>query len=304
MEKQLDQLRNYELLREDEIVEICNKAINILIHEPNIRRVSSNIVVVGDIHGQFSDLLHIFDTHGSPEKINYLFLGDFVDRGENSLECILCLLIYKVHFPDKVTLLRGNHEQKVINKVYGFYDEVSAKYPNKKIWEAINAVFDYLNIACIIDGRYFCTHGGISPRVTINKLERVDRFEKLTDQSIINDVLWSDPFYRMGVLPNPRGNGCLFGEDVLKQFLMFNNVEILIRSHQLAIEGFKWDLDGCCLTIWSAPNYMGKCSNPASVLLVEENLPITSRSIKMFQKTKPMVRDAAEAPNAVPNSPR
>jgi len=274
------------VLSEVEIFDICKKAKDILLFEPNVRRVNSNIVIVGDIHGQFSDLLHIFDTYGTPEKINYVFLGDFVDRGENSLECILYLLIYKIHYPGRVTLLRGNHEQKVINKVYGFYDEVAAKYPNTGVWEMINTVFDHLNIACIIDGKYLCVHGGISPNITINKLERIDRFEKLTEQSIINDVLWSDPFYKTGVSPNPRGNGCLFGEDVLKQFLMFNNVEMLIRSHQLAIEGFKWDFDGCCLTVWSAPNYMGKCSNPASVLFIEENLPITSRSIKIFQKTK------------------
>lgn len=287
MEEQLNQLRRYEMLNEGEILEICTKATEILLFEPNVRRVESNIVIVGDIHGQFSDLLHIFDTHGTPEIINYVFLGDFVDRGHNSLECILYLLIYKIHYPERVTLLRGNHEQKIINKVYGFYDEVALKYPNTSIWEMINIVFDHLNIACIVDGKYLCVHGGISPRVTISKLERVDRFEKLTEHSIINDVLWSDPFYKTGVSPNPRGNGCLFGEDVLKQFLIFNNIEMLIRSHQLAIEGFKWDFDGCCLTVWSAPNYMGKCSNPASVLLIEKNLSITSRSIKIFEKIKP-----------------
>ncbi|ELA42396.1 uncharacterized protein VICG_00495 [Vittaforma corneae ATCC 50505] len=287
MKEQLGQLKRHELLDEEEISEICSKAIEILILEPNIKRVNSPTIVVGDIHGQFSDLLQIFNSHGTPENVHYVFLGDFVDRGENSLECILCLLIYKIHYPANVTLLRGNHEQKIINKVYGFYDEVCIKYSNNIIWKMINSVFDHLSIVCIIDGRYFCVHGGISPRVSINELERVDRFEKIADQSIINDIIWSDPFYRMGASPNPRGNGFLFGEDVLKQFLIFNNVEILIRSHQLAIEGFKWDFDGHCLTIWSAPDYMGKCSNPASVLLIERNMPITPRSIKIFQKAKP-----------------
>lgn len=286
MKKFLEQLRNHELLSESEITEICNKAIETLILEPNICRVSSDVIVVGDIHGQFSDLLHIFQTYGTPEDIDYIFLGDYVDRGENSLECILYLLIYKIMFPRKITLLRGNHEQKMINKVYGFHDEVCAKYGNSTIWNKINKVFDHLSLCCIVDGRYLCVHGGISPRVSINNLERVDRFEKLREESIINDLIWSDPFYKPGASPNPRGNGFLFGDDVLKQFLIFNNLDLLIRSHQLAIEGFKWDFNGACLTIWSAPDYMGKCSNPASVLHIQKNTPITQRSLKIFHKKK------------------
>lgn len=289
MKEHLQQLRRYELLKEEDISKICNKAIEILILEPNVKRINANTVVVGDIHGQFSDLLHIFDTYGTPETVNYVFLGDFVDRGGHSLECILYLLIYKILYPGNITLLRGNHEQKAINKVYGFYDEIQTRYLNCIVWNMINGVFDHLILACIVDGKYFCVHGGISPRVSINKLERIDRFEKLTDDSIINDIIWSDPFYKLGASLNPRGNGFLFGEDVLKQFLMFNNVERLIRSHQLAIEGFKWDFGGHCLTVWSAPDYMGKCSNPASILLIEKNTPITSRSIKIFQKTKPKI---------------
>lgn len=286
MEDFLIKLRQFKLLDESEISTICNKVIDIMILEPNIRRVSSDVIVVGDIHGQFSDLLHIFETNGTPETMNYIFLGDFVDRGENSLECILYLFIYKILYPEKVTLLRGNHEQKIINKVYGFYDEIVSKYNNSTVWSIINSVFNHLNIGCIVDGKYLCVHGGISPRISINKLERVDRFEKLTETSIINDVLWSDPFNKSGSAPNPRGNGFLFGDDILKQFLVFNNLEMVIRSHQLSIEGFKWDFDGHCLTVWSAPDYMGKCSNPASVLLIERDTPISSRSLKIFHKTR------------------
>lgn len=285
MEKFLDKLLNYEVLSEIDVENICNQVIDILILEPNVRKVSPDAVIVGDIHGQFSDLVHIFENHGRPDKINYVFLGDFVDRGENSLECILFLLVNKILYPQGITLLRGNHEQKNINKVYGFYDEVNSKYGNYKVWTIINKVFSFLNISCIVDGRYLCVHGGISTRITINKLERVDRFEKLSQESIINDVIWSDPYYKNGSALNPRGSGFLFGEDVAKQFLMFNNLEMIVRSHQLAIEGYKWDFEGLCLTVWSAPNYMNKCSNPASVLLIEKNAPITSRNIKIFHKT-------------------
>lgn len=286
MQGLIDRIQRYELLKVSEICYICDRAIDIMILESNIRRISRNVTVVGDIHGQFSDLLHIFQAYGSPEHNSYVFLGDYVDRGENSLECIMLLLVYKIMYPDNISLIRGNHEQKAINKVYGFYDEVCAKYGGHKVWDAINGVFPHFNLGCIIDDRYLCIHGGISPRITINKLERADRFEKITDESIINDIIWSDPYYKQGFAPNPRGSGFLFGEDILKQFLIFNNLEMIVRSHQLAIEGYKWDFEGHCLTIWSAPDYMGKCSNPASVLFIEKDVPISSRSLKIFSKTK------------------
>lgn len=289
MQNFIERIQHYELLTESEICYVCDKVIDIMILEPNIRRITKNSIVIGDIHGQFSDLLHIFQVHGSPEQNSYVFLGDYVDRGENSLECIMLLLVYKIMYPDNIALIRGNHEQKTINRVYGFYDEVCMKYGGCKIWNIINNVFPHFNLGCIIDNKYLCVHGGISPRVTINKLERADRFEKITEESIINDIIWSDPYYKQGFAPNPRGSGFLFGEDILKQFLMFNNLEMIVRSHQLAIEGYKWDFENLCLTIWSAPDYMGKCSNPASVLFVEMGVPISSRSLKIFNKTKKAV---------------
>lgn len=215
-----------------------------------------------------------------------MFLGDYVDRGENCLEVIMLLLVYKVLYPGKVVLLRGNHEQALINKAYRFYDECMGKYGDSTVWWMINDVFTHFNIACIVDGRYLCIHGGISPRVTINKLERIDRFGEIGEDSILTDIFWSDPFYKPGASHNPRGSGFLFGEDILKQFLMCNNLDMLIRSHQLAIEEYKWDFGRLCLTVWSAPDYMSKCSNPGAVLVIEEDSPITSNSLKLFKKTR------------------
>lgn len=289
IDQYIDRVMNYELLTEKEIMVVCDRICDIMILEPNIRSISGDTFVVGDIHGQFSDLLYIFKTYGSPGANSYVFQGDYVDRGENSLECIVLLLLYKIAYPGNITLIRGNHEQRTINKTYGFYDEVMLKYGNPRVWNMINDVFPYFNLGCIIENRYLCIHGGISPRVTKNKLERVDRFEKITEDSIINDIIWSDPYYKPGFAPNPRGSGFLFGIDILKQFLIFNNIEMIIRSHQLAIEGYKFDFEGLCLTVWSAPDYMGKCSNPGSILFIEKDVPITSRSLRIFKKTKRML---------------
>lgn len=286
MKEFIERLQKYELLTVKEISIICDMVSEIMICEPNIQRTTSNCYIVGDIHGQFSDLLNIFNTFGTPETSSYVFLGDYVDRGENSLECILLLLVYKILYPKNIFLLRGNHEQKCINKTYGFYQEVEEKYKDNTVWILINNVFSYFQLCCIVDNKYLCVHGGISSRISINKLERIDRLDSIHEDSLINDILWSDPYYKPGCLPNPRGSGFLFSIEILKQFLMFNNLDILIRSHQLAIEGYKFDFENLCLTVWSAPNYMGKCINPGSVLHIEKNVPITPRSLKLFNKTK------------------
>lgn len=285
MDSFIKRICNYEKLEETEVEFICNKVEDIMIHEPNIRQVSSPVVVVGDVHGQFADLLTLLQIEGPPGKASYIFLGDYVDRGDHSLELILLLLCYKVLYPAQIVLLRGNHEQRAINRVYGFYDECMAKYGRTNVWDTINETFKYFNIGCIVDNRYFCIHGGISPRVSMNKLQRIDRFENISSDSIFTDVIWSDPFYKPGASLNPRGSGFLFGEDILKQFLMYNNLDMIIRSHQLAIEGYKWDFGNLCLTVWSAPDYMGKCYNPASILKIMPGVEITSNSLKLFKKT-------------------
>lgn len=287
MDEFINRITNYQLLTEEEIALICDKVVEIMYSEPNIRRVDKDAIVVGDIHGQFSDLLNIFEICGSPKSTSYVFLGDYVDRGENSLEVIIILLIYKILYPENISLIRGNHECRNINKIYGFNEEIYMKYNSHNVWNLINNVFPAFQIGAIIYDRYLCVHGGISIRITINKLDRIDRFEDNVTGSLINDLLWSDPWYLLGSTHNPRGSGYLFGIDVLKEFLMVNNLDMIIRSHQLAIEGFKFDLDGLCLTVWSAPDYMGKCSNPGSVLRIEKDVPVTARSLKMFYKKKP-----------------
>lgn len=282
----LDKLLRFEIPTEEEAELICEAAIDLLIHEPNIRYVSSPVVVVGDLHGQYSDLIHIFQIGGTPSENAYVFLGDYVDRGDNSIESIFLLLVYKVIYPERITLLRGNHEVKSINRIYGFYDEVLMRYGNSNVWTMVNNVFNHFNIGSIVDNRYFCVHGGISTRITINRLQRLDRFERISEGSIITDLLWSDPYYKLGTSPNPRGSGFLFGEDVLKQFLMYNNLDLMIRSHQLAIEGYKWNLSSLCLTVWSAPNYMGKCSNPASILVIQKDQPVNNACLRLFKKAR------------------
>jgi len=283
-------LKESKLPSELEINKLCMKLMDILILEPNIHRISSPAVVFGDIHGQFNDLLSLLSISGEPDGLKtFIFLGDYVDRGDHSLEVILLLFVYKIQFPNKVILLRGNHEIKNINRIYGFHDEVLLKYGSLHLWNIINEVFSYLSVGCIVDSKYFCIHGGISPRLNLGKLESLDRSGIIRNESVYMDVMWSDPYYKLGASSNPRGSGYLFGEDIAKRFLMQNGLRMIIRSHQLAIEGYKWDFDNLCLTIWSAPDYMGKCYNPASILQIETGVNITNSSIKIYRKNKKAV---------------
>jgi len=156
--------------------------------------VSSPVTVCGDIHGQFYDLLELFRNGGEIPNTNYIFIGDFVDRGYNSVETFEYLMCLKVKYPGHITLLRGNHESRQITSVYGFYDEIVRKYGNANPWKYCTDVFDHLPCGAIVDGRVFCIHGGLSPDIkTIDQIRTIDRKQEIPHEGPFCDLMWSDP---------------------------------------------------------------------------------------------------------------
>lgn len=143
------QLRQCKYLPEADIKALCDHVRCILMEESNIQPVQSPVTVCGDIHGQFWDLLELLRVGGDPPDTSYVFMGDFVDRGYFSLETFSLLMAMKARWPDRITLLRGNHESRQITQVYGFYDECQHKYGNANVWKACCQVFDYLNLAAV-----------------------------------------------------------------------------------------------------------------------------------------------------------
>ncbi|KAF5322774.1 hypothetical protein D9619_000060 [Psilocybe cf. subviscida] len=163
--RQIEQLTRCEPISEEQVKRLCVKAREILIEEGNVQLVDAPVTVCGDIHGQFFDLMELFKVGGFCPETNYLFMGDFVDRGFYSVETFLLLLALKVRYPERITLIRGNHESRQITQVYGFYDECQRKYGSSNVWRWCCEVFDYLALGAIVDGRVFCVHGGLSPNL-------------------------------------------------------------------------------------------------------------------------------------------
>ena len=239
--------------------------------------------VCGDIHGQFYDLLRIFDCCGHPDEQNYLFLGDYVDRGRQSLETICLLFAYKVQHPSKVTLLRGNHESESISRIYGFYDECRRRV-SIKAWKKFCLVFNYMPVACVISGRILCMHGGISQELSnIAQINELERPTDIPDNGLLCDLLWADPDNEITAEyeeNQKRGVSFAFNAVALNKFLKLNDLDLVVRAHEVVEDGYEFFGGRSLLTVFSAPNYAGEYNNKGGMLSVDENMEC---NLKIFE---------------------
>ncbi|EPS40397.1 hypothetical protein H072_5800 [Dactylellina haptotyla CBS 200.50] len=270
----LEMAKKCRYLPESDMKRLCELVKECLMEESNIQPVKSPVTVCGDIHGQFYDLMELFKVGGGfPPDINYVFLGDFVDRGYFSLETFTLLMCLKAKYPSHITLVRGNHESRQITQVYGFYEECQTKYGNASVWKSCCQVFDFLALAAIIDGKVLCVHGGLSPEIrTLDQIRVVARAQEIPHEGAFCDLVWSDPEDVDTWAVSPRGAGWLFGDKVASEFNHVNNLTLIARAHQLVNEGYKYHFKNAVVTVWSAPNYCYRCGNVASIMQVEEDL--------------------------------
>lgn len=240
---------------------------NNMMHEPRI-------TVCGDTHGQFYDVLNIFQLNGLPSASNpYLFNGDFVDRGSFSVEVILTFFLWKMHDPACIYLTRGNHETKNMNKIYGFEGEVKAKY-DVPIFQLFLEVFSWLPLAAVIEDKVFVTHGGIpvDETVLLDDISNTKRGMEPPESGIMSDLLWSDPQPFPGKSPSKRGVGYAFGPDVTHAFLERNHLSLLIRSHEVKEEGYLVEHEGKTITVFSAPNYCDSMGNKGAFIHLDATM--------------------------------
>ena len=272
----IEQLTIRRQLSESQIRTMCDRAKDILIDESNVAIVSAPVTVCGDIHGQFYDLIELFRIGGNVPDTNYLFMGDYVDRGYHSVETVSLIVALKIRYPHRITILRGNHESRQITQVYGFYDECLKKYGNAHVWKYFTDLFDYLPPTALVENELFCLHGGLSPSIdTLDHIRNIDRFQEIPSEGPMCDLMWSDPDSRKGWGVSPRGAGYTFGQQITDAFNFSNKLTLISRAHQLIMNGYEWNHDKNVVTVFSAPNYCYRCGNHASIMQLDENLNYT-----------------------------
>ncbi|EFJ15789.1 hypothetical protein SELMODRAFT_117581, partial [Selaginella moellendorffii] len=273
-------------MTEQEIENLCDSAAQIFLSEPSLLELNAPIVVCGDIHGQYRDLLKIFNIGGFPPRSNYLFLGDYVDRGNQSLETICLLLAYKVKYPQNFFLLRGNHEDSQVNKVFGFYDECVGRYKSEDVWKCFKRCFKCLPIGALIGKKILCVHGGISPELdSLDQIRDITRPVDVPESGLLTDLLWSDPCtWGNGWNHSLRGCSMTFGPDLVKEFTAKHGLDLICRAHQVANDGYEFFADGKLVTIFSAPCYMNK-NNLAAIMIVDERLLCSYKTWAKWSQT-------------------
>jgi serine/threonine-protein phosphatase PP1 catalytic subunit len=278
-------------LTSQEIKYVLNKSRSIFLDQPTLLRLSPPVKIVGDIHGQFHDLIRIFNSCGYPPYTNYLFLGDYVDRGYKSLETILLLLCYKIKYPENFFMLRGNHESANITKIYGFYDECKRRLPsisgNHKLWKTFVDVFNALPIAATINDKIFCIHGGLSPDLAdLKQIENIKRPTDIPDNGLLADLLWSDPdpliknFSPTNWPKNDRGVSYCFGKKHVDYFCLKFKMDLIVRGHMVVEDGYEFFDKRKLVTVFLAPNYCGEFDNYGAIMSVDKSLCCSFELIK------------------------
>ncbi|XP_043706313.1 serine/threonine-protein phosphatase PP1-like [Telopea speciosissima] len=271
-------------LNESEIRQLCITAKEIFLRQPNLLELEAPMNVCGDIHGQFPDLLRLFECGGFPPEANYLFLGDYVDRGKQSIETICLLLCYKIKYQDNFFLLRGNHECASINRIYGFYDECKRRF-SVRLWKTFTDCFNCLPVSAIIDDKILCMHGGLSPEMgSLDQIRAIERPIDVPDQGLLCDLLWADPDREIkGWGENDRGVSYTFGADKVTEFLKKHDLDLVCRAHQVVEDGYEFFADRQLVTIFSAPNYCGEFNNAGALMSVDASLLCSFQILKPWR---------------------
>jgi serine/threonine-protein phosphatase PP1 catalytic subunit len=266
---------------EGQLKALCSSMREIILAQNTLLEVEAPLKICGDIHGQYHDLLRLFEYGGFPPDSNYLFLGDYVDRGKQSLEVIVLLFAYKIKFSENFFCLRGNHECASITRIYGFYDECKRRY-NIKLWKTFCDVFNCLPACALIDEKIICMHGGLSPEIRdMEQIRRIARPTDVPDNGLLCDLLWADPDKDIsGWVESDRGVSFIFGPDVVTAFLAKQDMDLVCRAHQVVEDGYEFFAKRQLITLFSAPNYCGEFDNAGAIMSIDDTLMCSFKVLK------------------------
>mmetsp|Transcript_55039 Transcript_55039/g.153454 ORF Transcript_55039/g.153454 Transcript_55039/m.153454 type:complete len:303 (-) Transcript_55039:11-919(-) len=290
LEDQIESVRNKSELTKAQCESLCEKAREVLQEESNCQPVRCPVTVCGDIHGQFLDLKELFCIGGCPPETNYLFLGDYVDRGYYSVKTVSLMFLYKTRYKERFTLLRGNHESRQITQVYGFFDECKRRFANGcKLWKTFGDVFNVMPVCAVVNDRIICMHGGLSPELTdLDQIRQLPRPISVPDSGVLCDLLWADPSQEVATWgDNDRGVSFTFGAEVVKNFLKKHDLDLIARAHQVVEDGYEFFANRGLVTVFSAPNYCREFDNAAALMSIDEDLLCSFKVLKALPPGKP-----------------
>lgn len=272
---------------EGQLKSLCLAVREVFLGQNPLLELEAPLKICGDVHGQYHDLLRLFEYGGFPPESNYLFLGDYVDRGKQSLETITLLFAYKTKFSENFFLLRGNHECASITRIYGFYDECKRRY-NIKLWKCFCDVFNCMPVCALVDEKIMCMHGGLSPEISdFNQIRRLVRPTDVPDTGMICDLLWADPDKDIsGWAENDRGVSFIFGPDIVSSFLTKHDMDLVCRAHQVVEDGYEFFAKRQLITIFSAPNYCGEFDNAGAMMTIDDTLMCSFKVLKPVKGKK------------------
>ncbi|WP_338601968.1 metallophosphoesterase [Sulfolobus tengchongensis] len=242
----------------EEVKNIVNNALEVLkskFDSPFVGeiKVDGTVIFVGDTHGAIDVSSKVISDFAEKADL-VVFLGDYVDRGEDQLGNLLLILRKMIENPNKYIILRGNHESPIANEYYGFKKEIAEKLGEENYSMFVD-LFSYMPYAVVVND-YFCVHGGLAIGLEkVEEIRKLPRPDVNPDDPLAFQLLWNDP--REGLedpdfLPSTRGEGIyFFGERIVNNFLESNSLKGIIRGHEVA-DGFRIDMNGKVITVFSS----------------------------------------------------